>query len=40
LEWGLLVSGATPLLVDIVAAELGLTNDPDPNPVGPDCSFS
>jgi hypothetical protein len=36
---GLLVVGATPLLVVIVAAELGLTRDPNPNPIGPGLLF-
>ena len=31
----LLVLGTGPLLLIIVAAELGLTNDPNPNPIGP-----
>jgi hypothetical protein len=30
----LLIVGATPLLAVIVAAALGLTSDPDPNPIG------
>ena len=30
----LFVSGTGPLLAVIVAAKLGLTRDPDPNPVG------
>lgn len=31
----LLVLGMGPLLLIIVAAELGLTSDPNPNPIGP-----
>jgi hypothetical protein len=31
----LLVLGTGPLLLIVVAAELGLTNDPNPNPIGP-----
>ena len=31
----LLVVGTGPLLAVIVAAKLGLTNDPNPNPIGP-----
>ncbi len=31
---GLLVVGSGPLLAVILAAELGLTSDPNPNPVG------
>ena len=31
---GLFVVGSGPLLAIIVAAELGLTSDPNPNPVG------
>jgi hypothetical protein len=30
----LLVLGTAPLLLTIVAAELGLTSDPNPNPIG------
>lgn len=35
--WGvaLLVVGTGPLLAIILAASLGLTADPDPNPIGP-----
>ena len=35
--WGvaLLVLGTGPLLVILAAATLGLTSDPDPNPIGP-----
>jgi hypothetical protein len=36
---GLLVVGATPLLVIVVAADLGLLRDPNPNPVGPGILF-
>lgn len=36
---GLLVVGATPLLIIVVAADLGLLRDPDPNPVGPGILF-
>jgi len=35
----LLIAGATPLLTVIVAAELGLTSDPNPNPIGPGLLF-
>jgi hypothetical protein len=31
----LLLLGTGPLLAIILAAQLGLTNDPNPNPVGP-----
>lgn len=31
----LLVLGTGPLLMIVVAAELGLTSDPNPNPIGP-----
>ena len=31
----LLVLGTGPLLLIVVAAELGLTSDPNPNPIGP-----
>ena len=31
----LLVLGTGPLLLIILAAELGLTSDPNPNPIGP-----
>ena len=31
----LLVLGAGPLLLIVVAAEVGLTSDPNPNPIGP-----
>jgi hypothetical protein len=31
----LLVLGTGPLLLIVVAAELGLTNDPNPNPIRP-----
>ena len=31
----LLVLGTGPLLLIIAAAELGLTRDPNPNPIGP-----
>ena len=31
----LLMVGSGPLLAIVVAAELGLTRDPNPNPVGP-----
>jgi hypothetical protein len=34
-----LVVGATPLLVIVVAADLGLLRDPNPNPVGPGILF-
>ena len=37
LFWGglaLLVAGTGPLLLVVVAAELGLTSDPNPNPIG------
>jgi hypothetical protein len=30
----LLVAGTGPLLLVVVAAELGLTSDPNPNPIG------
>ena len=35
--WGvaLLVLGTGPLLVILAASTLGLTSDPDPNPIGP-----
>ena len=35
--WGvaLLVLGTGPLLVILLAATLGLTSDPNPNPIGP-----
>jgi hypothetical protein len=36
---GLLVVGATPLWVIVVAADLGLLRDPNPNPVGPGILF-
>ncbi|HUO89690.1 MAG TPA: hypothetical protein VMU08_10980 [Rhizomicrobium sp.] len=36
---GLLVVGAGPLLAIIVAASLGLTSDPNPNPIGPGLLF-
>ena len=32
---GLLVFGVGPLVAIIVAARLGLTSDPNPNPIGP-----
>jgi hypothetical protein len=32
---GLLVLGSGPLLAIIAAASLGLTKDPNPNPIGP-----
>jgi len=32
---GLLVIGTGPLLAVVLAAKLGLTSDPNPNPVGP-----
>ena len=32
---GLFIVGVGPLLVIIAAAELGLTSDPNPNPIGP-----
>lgn len=32
---GLFVLGVGPLLAIIAAAELGLTSDPNPNPIGP-----
>src|ERR1044071_8300257 len=31
----LMVLGTGPLLLIVVAAELGLTSDPNPNPIGP-----
>ena len=31
----LLIIGSTPLFAIIIAARLGLTSDPNPNPVGP-----
>jgi hypothetical protein len=31
----LLVLGTGPLLLIVAAAELGLTSDPNPNPIGP-----
>ena len=31
----LLVLGTGPLLLIVIAAELGLTSDPNPNPIGP-----
>lgn len=31
----LLVGGSSPLLLIVAAAKLGLTADPDPNPIGP-----
>lgn len=34
-----LVSGAAPLVGIIIAAELGLTADPNPNPIGPGLLF-
>ena len=36
LRWGLilLAVGTGPLLLVIIAAELGLTRDPNPNPIG------
>jgi hypothetical protein len=36
LRWGLilLAIGTGPLVVSILAAELGLTRDPNPNPIG------
>jgi hypothetical protein len=36
---GLLIVGATPLLVIVMAAALGLWPDPNPNPVGPGMLF-
>ncbi|MCG3174331.1 MAG: hypothetical protein GMKNLPBB_02560 [Myxococcota bacterium] len=30
----LLIGGAGPLIAVIIAAELGLTSDPNPNPIG------
>ena len=36
---GLLIVGAGPLFLIIVAAPLGLWSDPNPNPVGPDLLF-
>lgn len=35
--WGvaLFVLGTGPLIAIIIAAELGLTRDPNPNPIGP-----
>lgn len=40
-RWGLvlLVVGAAPLWVIIIAAELGLWPDPNPNPIGPGLLF-
>ena len=37
LRWGLilLVVGTAPLVLLIAAAKLGLTSDPNPNPIGP-----
>ena len=32
---GLIVGGSAPLLLIIAASKLGLTSDPNPNPVGP-----
>ena len=32
---GLIVGGSAPLVLIIAAANLGLTRDPNPNPVGP-----
>jgi len=32
---GLIVGGSGPLLLIIAAASLGLTSDPNPNPIGP-----
>lgn len=32
---GMVVFGSAPLLLIVLAANLGLTHDPDPNPVGP-----
>jgi hypothetical protein len=32
---GLFILGSGPLLAIIVMAELGLTKDPNPNPIGP-----
>jgi hypothetical protein len=36
---GLLLVGAAPLLFVIIAADLGLTSDPNPNPIGPGLLF-
>jgi hypothetical protein len=36
---GLLIVGASPLLLIILAAAAGLWPDPDPNPVGPGLLF-
>ncbi len=36
---GLLIVGSAPLLAIIVAAELGLWPDPNPNPIGPGLLF-
>jgi hypothetical protein len=36
---GLLLAGATPLLIIVAAADLGLLRDPNPNPVGPGILF-
>jgi hypothetical protein len=33
--FALLVLGTGPLLLIVIAAGLGLTNDPNPNPIGP-----
>jgi hypothetical protein len=37
LKWGIIlfVLGSGPLLLIMLAASLGLTRDPNPNPVGP-----
>ena len=35
----LLLVGATPLLIIVAAADLGLLRDPNPNPVGPGILF-
>jgi hypothetical protein len=36
---GLLVVGAAPLLLIILAAAIGLLSDPNPNPIGPGLLF-
>lgn len=36
---GLLLVGATPSLIIVAAADLGLLRDPNPNPVGPGMLF-
>lgn len=36
---GLLVVGAAPLVVVLLAAAVGLSSDPNPNPIGPGLLF-